>query len=71
LSLEWSYLMSTARTAFSTKKEINDFKKAAKKFSDGATTSRQKARDALVDLGIYTKTGKLTSAYGGGHKKKK
>lgn len=63
--------MSAARTAFSTKKEIDEFKKAAKKFSDKATASQTAALATLVELGIYTKSGKLTSAYGGGSKNKK
>lgn len=46
-----------------TEQDAKDFRKAAKKFSKENTTSREKARECLVKLGIYTKSGKLTENY--------
>lgn len=63
--------MTNSRIAYSTKEEVDKFKKDAKKFADKATANPTVALATLVDLGIYTKSGRLTSAYGGATKKKK
>jgi hypothetical protein len=38
---------------------------AIAKYTEAATQSRKAARDALISEGIYTRKGRLKSAYGG------
>ena len=63
--------MTSSQIAYSTKEEVEKFKKDAKKFADNATANPTAALATLVELGIYTKSGRLTSAYGGAAKKRK
>lgn len=49
-----------------TNKDARLFCKAARKYTEAATQSKQQARDVLVKLGIYTREGSLTKEYGGG-----
>jgi hypothetical protein len=42
---------------------VERFRKAAKAFTTRATKHRGAARKVLVDEGIYSKSGKLTSHY--------
>lgn len=45
------------------KDEVERFRKAAEAYSKRVLRSRETARKALVELGIYTKSGKLTRHY--------
>jgi hypothetical protein len=45
------------------KADVKRFDKAAKTFTGKATVSQSTARKTLVDLGINTKSGKLTKRY--------
>jgi len=42
---------------------VERFREAAAEFTREATRSRKSAMDTLVNLGIYTKAGKLTKNY--------
>lgn len=46
-----------------TKRELTDFKKAAREYLKQASASPKKARQTLVRLGISTATGDLTKNY--------
>lgn len=46
-----------------TDKDAKRFRKAVKAYTKDATTSKASAQKTLVDLGIYTKGGKLSSKY--------
>lgn len=50
-------------TPMNTKKAAAEFRKKSDKYVAAATTSKQKARNTLVKLGIYTPRGKLSKAY--------
>lgn len=43
--------------------DVTNFKRAAKKYKVRAMKTKAAARQALVDTGIYTKSGKLSSHY--------
>jgi hypothetical protein len=43
--------------------DVRRFSSAAKTFGINATTSQQKARQSLIDMGIYTEAGRLTKHY--------
>lgn len=45
------------------KSEVKRFDKAAKTFTGKATASQSAARKTLINLGINTKSGKLTKRY--------
>lgn len=47
----------------SDRKAVAEFRKAAKEFTEEATKSPEAALQALVDLGIYTPSGKLRKQY--------
>lgn len=49
-----------------TRAEQNRFKKALEDFVRDATSSQASAQKALEKTGIYTRTGKVSSNYGGG-----
>ena len=51
------------RSAYTTKSELANFKKAAEKYTSRTTSSTKAAKAALVEMGIYSKDGKLTTAY--------
>ena len=46
-----------------TQKDVERFEKAAEAYGRKATASKKKARETLVALGIYTKSGRLTKNY--------
>jgi len=46
-----------------TPQAVERFRKAAKAFTLRATKSQKRARQVLIDEGIYTKSGKLTKRY--------
>jgi hypothetical protein len=48
---------------FSDQRALERFKKAAAEYTRNATTSRKKARNTLVRLGIITKSGKISTKY--------
>jgi hypothetical protein len=52
-----------ATASISTKRDVERFRKAADAYGSSATRSPEAAREALVSLGIYTKSGKLTKNY--------
>lgn len=56
----------TAATAGSvlSQKDADEFRRAAKKYAKSVTVSKTKARSTLVNLGLYTKSGKLARRYG-------
>lgn len=54
---------TSATSVYLTKSEVNKFKKAADKYASRATVSVKAANAALVDLGIYTKSGSLSKSY--------
>lgn len=54
---------TTTKVTVSTKKDVQRFGKAAKTYASKATSSKAKAREALVSLGTHTQTGKLTKRY--------
>ena len=43
--------------------DAEKFGVSAQKYADKATSSKKKAQDVLVDLGIHTKTGQLAKRY--------
>jgi hypothetical protein len=43
--------------------EVRRFSTAAKTFGKNATSSQQKARQILIDMGIHTEAGNLTKHY--------
>lgn len=45
------------------RKDVAEFRKAAKEFTKEATKSPEAALRALVDLGIYTPSGRLRKQY--------
>ena len=47
-----------------TQRDADKFKKSAEKYTKAATTSKKKAQNKLVSLGIYTKSGRLSKKYG-------
>jgi hypothetical protein len=53
----------TTMSEFSDKKALAAFKKAAAAYAMDATTSRTKARNTLVRLGILTKSGRISNKY--------
>ena len=44
-------------------KDATKFRRAAKKFTDAATKSEELAKETLEKLGIYTKSGNLSTRY--------
>lgn len=52
-----------ANTKAESSEEVRTFAKAAKTFGGKATVTKAAARKALINLGISTKTGKLTKRY--------
>jgi hypothetical protein len=52
-----------APTDLSSREAVESFRKAAAEFLKKATRSKQSAMKALVESGIYTKSGKLTKNY--------
>ena len=46
-----------------TQMDADKFKKSAKKYTKEVTASKKKARDKLISLGIYTRTGRLSKEY--------
>jgi hypothetical protein len=54
---------SVAVADLTTPQAVERFRKAAKDFTARVTKSRNRAHQALVDEGIYTKSGKLTKRY--------
>lgn len=46
-----------------TAKDVERFRKVADAYTARVTKSKESARKALVDLGIHTKSGKLTKNY--------
>lgn len=50
-------------TDLSTPQSVKEFQEAAIKFTKWATHSKARARQVLVDEGIYTKDGRLTENY--------
>ena len=47
-----------------TQKDADRFKTSARTYTKDATVSKDKARETLVRLGIYTRAGNLTKNYG-------
>lgn len=43
--------------------DLDKFIKAAKRYTNKATKTKKAARKALIKMGIYTKSGKLTKNY--------
>jgi hypothetical protein len=52
-----------APTDLSSREAVEHFRKAAAEFMKKATRSRKSAMKALVESGIYTKSGKLSKNY--------
>jgi hypothetical protein len=50
-------------TDLSSPEAVERFREAAAEFTKEATRSKESARKALVEAGIYTKSGKLTKNY--------
>lgn len=50
-------------TPMNTKKAAAEFRKKSAEYVATATTSKKKARNTLVKLGIYTPSGRLSKAY--------
>jgi hypothetical protein len=48
---------------FVDKNAFERFKKAAQEYTKNATTSRVKAKNTLVRIGIVTKSGRLSNKY--------
>ena len=44
-------------------REVDEFRQAAREYTEKATISRQAARDELIRLGIYTPSGELSDNY--------
>ena len=56
-------LRAVAASALTTNKAAAEFRKAAADYTRKATVSKAAARQALIGLGIYTASGKLTKNY--------
>lgn len=52
-----------ATASVNTREDVERFRKAADAYASRALRSPEAAREALVELGIYTKAGKLTKNY--------
>ena len=46
-----------------TQEDVDKFKKSADQYTKKATSSKKKARETLISLGIYTKSGRLSKNY--------
>ena len=55
--------IKSAPTDLTTPEAVEWFRKAAADFTREALRSKESALKALVDSGIYTKSGKLTKTY--------
>lgn len=45
------------------RREVEEFRRAAREYTEDATASREAARAELVRLGIYTASGELSDNY--------
>jgi hypothetical protein len=46
-----------------TQEDVDKFKKSADRYTRKATSSKKKAQETLISLGIYTKSGRLSKNY--------
>ncbi|HEX6978643.1 MAG TPA: hypothetical protein VF342_05040 [Alphaproteobacteria bacterium] len=56
-------MAAAATIDLKSKKEVELFRKAASAYTKKATVSKEAARKELVNLGIYTSSGRLTKNY--------